>query len=121
MVNKNITIGVLVLIVMSMMLTVGTKMVGTSSLFHDSYVPRKALILENYPVRIIALGEWNDRNRTQKIQTLLKSLNNVDHAEGEFAWEITIDLNQDIQSGSHRQNERSIEIPVLNKTYQKDR
>ena len=113
--NKNIIIGVLVLIIMSIMLTIGTNMVGTSSLFHDSYVPRKALILENYPVRIIALGEWNDRNRTQKIQTLLKSLNNVDHAEGEFAWKITIDLNQDIQSGSNRRSERSVKIPVLNK------
>ncbi len=115
MVNKNITIGVLVLIVMSMMLTVGTKMVGTSSLFHDRYVPRKALILENYPVRIIALGEWNDGNRTQDFQTLIKSLNSIDHTEGEFAWKITIDLNQDIQSGSNRRSERSVEIPVLNK------
>jgi len=115
MINKNIIIGILVLIVMSIVLSFGTKMVGTSSLFHDSYIPRKALILENYPVRIIALGEWNDRNRTQKIQTLLKSLNNVDHAEGEFSWKIAIDLNQDIQSGSNRRSERSVEIPVLNK------
>jgi len=111
MINKNIIIGVLVLIVISIVLSLGTKMAGTSSLFHDSYVPRKALILENYPVRIIAIGEWNDRNRTGKIQSLLKSLSNINHTNGSFAWKIAIDIDQNLISESNRRSERSLSIP----------
>ena len=115
MVSKNIIIGVLSLIIVSMVMSVGTKIIGSSSLIHDTYIPRRALIIENYPVRLIFLGEWSDINRTGKIGGLIKALNTVKHTDGSFEWNIDIKLGQEIQSGVKRETNRKIDIPYLNK------
>jgi len=85
-------------------------MIGSSSLVHDTYIPRRALIIENYPVRLIFLGEWSDINRTGKIGSLIKALNTVKHTEGNFDWKIDINLGQEIQSGAKRETSRKIDI-----------
>ena len=115
MVNKNIIIGVLSLIIVSMVMSVGTKMIGSSSLIHDTYIPRRALIIENYPVRLIFLGEWSDINRTGKIGGLIKALNTVKHTDGSFDWKIDINLGQEIQSGAKRETSRKLDMPHLKK------
>jgi len=117
--NKNIITGFLLLIIISILLSVGIKTVGSSSLIHDTYIPRRALIIENYPVRLIFLGEWSDINRTGKIGGLIKALNTVKHTDGSFDWKIDINLGQEIQSGVKRETSRKIDIPHLNKENKK--
>jgi hypothetical protein len=96
-------------VLLSMMKSIG----GTSTWFNDNYVPRRIMVIENYPVRIILLGEFDDKNETMKTNNLIhliNAVNDINHSDGEFKWDLSIDFGHDLNTKQIRSSNKGVNI-----------
>ncbi len=103
---------ILAVIVGSIIVTIISGVDGMSSWFNDKYIPKKVLILEKFPVRIIMYGQYIDVNstnsRTSEIIRLINALNTVNHQEGKFGNVLDMNFNSNFNSRQIRSTQRSL-------------
>ncbi len=100
---------------------------GVSTLFSDHYLPKKYIILQKYPVRIILYGQFPElvpdhfvennisRNRSNYIIDVIRALNDVKSEKGSFGNQIDINVNANFNSRQIRSSDRSIKVVPDNK------
>jgi hypothetical protein len=103
---------VLFIITGTILLSVMKNVGGMSTWLNDNYMPRKIMILENYPVRIIMLGEFdedkNDTKTASRIIQIISAMDNVKHAEGKFDWNLRLDFMHNLNTKQIRSSQRAI-------------
>jgi len=100
---------------------------GVSTLFSDHYLPKKYIILQKYPVRIILYGQFPElvpnqlvennmsKNRSNYIIDVIRALNDVKSEKGSFGNQIDINVNANFNSKQIRSSDRSIKVVPDNK------
>ena len=109
-----ITVGTII-----MMFAQGTH--GISNWFGDNYLPKKYMIVEKYPVRIILYGQFEDynptdpddvngsNNRANNLIQILQQLDKMEYKKGTFSdYNMEIKVNSDFNSRQIRSSDRSI-------------
>ena len=99
---------------------------GLSNWFGDNYLPKKYLIIEKYPVRLILYGQFRDYNydknstykssiKTSDIIKLIQTIETVKYREGKFSkYQMDVNFDSDFNSKQIRSSDRSLNT-VLNK------
>ncbi len=114
----SITVALFIIGVITLSLVEGTK--GVSTWFTDSYLPKKYLIAEKYPVRVILYGQFehmdqHDMNttvdtRSDTIIAIIEALDKVQHQEGNFVYPISVNVESQFNSKQIRSKQRSPSI-----------
>ena len=119
-----VAIGLVVLATIVMQFSASVS--GISNWFGDNYLPKKYMIIEKYPIRIIMYGqfdnyEWIDNDsdinnsihkehrRTNNIENLLRTMDKLHYEKGTFSdYNIMIDVDSDFNSRQIRSSDRRI-------------
>ena len=124
--NKWGSMIVLTFIVGTLAATVLSGINGFSSWLGDSYIPKKYIILEKYPVRVIIYGQFGDNKRDKdsnctdtercnnravlNIISLIRALDSVQYAKGSFGNDINVNFDSNFNSKQIRATNRTTAI-----------
>jgi len=113
---------VLAFVVGTIVMVFASGVSGLSSWLGDSYLPKKYLIVEKYPIRIILYGQFadepiharNDNNYTgyksNRFEYILKAIEALDKTQGKdgnFPETLNINVNSDFNSKQIRSSNRA--------------
>jgi len=102
-------IAVLIIVIGTIISTVVTTSQGISTWLGDNYVPKKIMILEKFPVRIIMYGEYPDGINPNTLTNIIKTLDNVKYeSEGDFKNNMHIQVGTSFNTKQIRSSERSL-------------
>ena len=123
---------VVLIIIIATLITTFTKSIhGISTWIGDHYLPKKYMILEKYPVRIIVYGQIDDivdttedsnsskkiyGTKTSNLIRIIKAMDSIHYEDGKFnPYTIDVNFNSNFNSKQIRSSQRS--IPINNASF----
>ncbi len=106
---------VLIIVVGSIVVAVAAGGKSVSTWLSDNYLPKKIMILEKYPVRILMYGQYSDSineslsvKKKNHLVDIINALDKVKHEPGQFQYQIDVNFGSNFNSKQIRSTERAI-------------
>jgi len=109
---------VLIIVLGSIVMMFSSGAAGLSNWIGDNYLPKKYMIIEKYPVRIIMYGQFmeeplyldqNGTSRTANLIYILQQLDKMEYRKGTFSdYNMNIKVDSDFNSKQIRSSSRAI-------------
>jgi len=113
---------VLLIAISSIIMVFAHSFHGISNWFGDNYLPKKYMIIEKYPIRIIMYGQFENfglsenrsSNRTDGLLKILQTMDKMEYKEGNFSdYNININVNSDFNSKQVRSSLRKLDADFI--------